>query len=474
MALIEAKTKYGIVRGVRGNNRGFTVFRGIPYAKPPVGELRFAPPQELDPWDGVKLCSEFGNMSVQMREVYGHYRREFFPEPKEMGEDCLTLHMWTPAEEPGEHLPVFLWIHGGGYSWGYSYEQEFDGEAMCKRGCILVSIGYRCNAFGFLAHPELTKRNGRSGNMGMEDQVLALRWVYENIAAFGGDPENITVHGQSAGAMSTRTLLTSPRCQGMIRHVILQSGGGINDWSEFRTMEEQEQIGVELLARAGLSFEQTMLAPAEELYKLLYSTMSIVMEQRGGGLGFHPCLDGYNLIEAPSKSILEGRINCDAIMCGTVEGDSGLIHFTAENDEEARLKNRASAFSSQNALGDWNARHGSATIYTYFFDHSLPGDELGSWHSCELWYMFGTMARCWRPWTGYDYVLSDAMVDYWCNFARSGNPNGDTVPAWTAYTSETPETMCFSDGSFGMKNLNLEPYAEEYRPYFQKSGRAFF
>ncbi|MCD8012050.1 MAG: carboxylesterase family protein [Lachnospiraceae bacterium] len=470
MALMEVKTDCGLVRGARGNNRGFTVFRGIPYGKPPVGALRFAPPQKREPWEGVLDCTRFEKTCMQTPESFGLYVKEFYPEPKNMGEDCLYLNIWTPADSSGQDLPVLLWIHGGAYLGGYSYEQEFDGEAMCKRGCILVSIEYRCNAFGFFGHPELTKRNGRCGSAGMEDQILALQWVHENIAAFGGSPENITVFGQSAGAMSTRTLLTSPRCRGLIRHAIIQSGGGINDWSEYRTMEAQEQLGIRLLEQADMTFEEVMTLPEQEVYERLDAAMSAVMGGPCGDLGFHPCIDGYNLVEYAGQSIKEGRMNCDSILCGGVAGDVDIICQFEEDEPDQGQKKRVAAYSAANALGDWMAKSGRRRIYTYYFDHALPGDGLGSWHSCELWYMFGTMARCWRPWKGYDYVLSDATVDYWCNFAKSGDPNGPGLPDWSAYTCEKPETMCFSDAGFGMKNLNLEPYAEEFKKYFQQWG----
>lgn len=160
MAVMEVKTKYGTVRGARGNNRGFTVFRGVPFGRPPVGDLRFAPPQEPEPWEGVMDCREFRTTCMQERGSFGHYGKEFYPEPKNMDEDCLYLNVWTPAASPEEKLPVFMWIHGGAYLGGYSYEQEFDGEAMCKRGCIWVSIEYRCNAFGFLPIRSWQKRTG--------------------------------------------------------------------------------------------------------------------------------------------------------------------------------------------------------------------------------------------------------------------------------------------------------------------------
>ena len=470
MALTLAQTKYGTVRGARGNNRGFTVFRGVPYGKSTAGALRFAPPQEPEPWSGVRDCIAFAPTCVQEQGSFSFYQKEFYPEPKTLSEDCLYLNVWTPAAEPGEKLPVFFWVHGGGYGGGYSYEQEFDGEAMCKRGCILVTIEYRCNSLGFFAHPELTARNGRSGNAGFYDQLLALNWVHENIEAFGGDPDNITVHGQSAGAMSTRTLLTSPLAKGLVRRVIIQSGGGINDWSGFRSMQEQEQLGVRLLQTAKMTLDEAMRLPAEEVYARLQKAMFALFGGFGGNLCFHPCLDGYGLAEAPGDAILAGRLNTQSIMVGSVSGDIGLQAKLPEDASDLPLRRRAVSFSSQTAWGEWNIQHDLPPIYGYYFDRNLPGDERGAWHSSELWYMFGSLSRCWRPWTGYDYELSDAMVDYWCAFARTGDPKVEGRPDWPPYTAATPEIMCFSDDGYGTKILVNEPYGREFLPYFQKSG----
>ncbi len=467
MAILQVQTNYGRVQGVRGNNPGFSVFKGIPYAAPPVGALRYAPPQPPEAWQGVRVCDRWNKACMQDPGSHGLYQKEFYPEPKQMDEDCLYLSIWTPAETGEERLPVFFWIHGGGYSGGYSYEMEFDGEAMCKRGCILVSIDYRCNSFGFFAHPELTKRNGCSGNQGMLDQVAALKWVHENIAAFGGDPDNITVHGQSAGAMSTKTLLTSPLCRGLMKHAIVQSGGGINDWSKFLTMQEQEQLGVRILELAGLTLDELMALPAQEAFTRLQEAARLVSGSPMA-LIFVPCVDGQALLESTGESIYAGRVNTDSIMCGSVAGDFRLNSAVEDADPDAAQKARVGAFASQQAWGAHNAANGRAPIYSYFFDRALPGDDNGSFHSCELWYMFGTMSRCWRPWTGYDYALSDAMVDYWCNFARTGDPNGGELPRWPAFTQAEPMTMCFSDGVFGAKALGEEPYAAEMLPAYIK------
>ena len=221
MAITETKTKYGQVHGVQKD--GYTVFRGVPYAKPPVGEKRFCPPEEPACWEGVYKADHFGCVCPQTEhEPDSFYGKEFYLDPEfgmKQSEDCLYLNIWTPANTVDEKLPVAFWIHGGAFMHGFSHESEFDGAAYCERGVILVAINYRLGAFGFLAHPWLSEESGagRSGNYAILDQIAALKWVKENIAAFGGDPENITVFGQSAGCMSVQTLVSSPLTENWIR-----------------------------------------------------------------------------------------------------------------------------------------------------------------------------------------------------------------------------------------------------------------
>jgi len=446
MALLEVSTQSGIVRGVRANNHGYSIFRGIPYAKPPVGALRYAPPQAVEPWEGILDCDRWPKACMQEQGSFWFFEKEFYPVPKDMSEDCLYLNIWTPAREPGEKLPVFFWIHGGGYGGGYSYEMEFDGEAMCKRGCILVTINYRCNSFGFFAHPELTARFGKSGNAGMYDQIAALKWVHENIAAFGGDPDNITVHGQSAGGMSTKALLASPLCRGLMNRAIIQSAGGLNDWSTFRTMAEQEQFGVKLLETAGLSLDELLALDSQAAFDTLQKAAA-KQADNPMQLGFSPCLDGEALVAAPSKCLSDGTINTDSLMCGAVGGDAGLNAQSIGMGAFGQAGDVPPFICCAATLSLARVRaEALKPIYGYEFDHSLPGgDGLGPFHSVELWFMFGSLHRAWRPWTGYDYVLSDTMVDYWCSFARTGDPNTEGRPFWPAYTNEDPRLMFFGD-----------------------------
>ena len=211
MAITLAKTKCGMVSGVEMPDKGITVFKGIPFAAPPVGDLRWKAPQPVEPWEGVLPATSFKPAAWQEYHKKGSfYDREWGHKPFERSEDCLYLNIWTPAESADEKLPVAVWIYGGGFMSGFAHENEFDGEAFSSKGVIYVSINYRLNIFGYLSHPDLEDEDGVSGNCGMYDQIAALRWVNENIASFGGDPENVMIFGQSAGAGSVISLFARP------------------------------------------------------------------------------------------------------------------------------------------------------------------------------------------------------------------------------------------------------------------------
>ncbi len=248
------KTKYGILEGVTSNG-GFALFRGIPYAKPPVGELRWRAPEEPEPWEGVRVCDTYGDACMQydrwgtatddVVDDSGHpyILMPNYPYPPKMSEDCLYLNIYTPAESAEDRLPVLFYIHGGGCQQWYGSDYEYCGDGFCRQGCILVTINYRLNVFGYYVHPELAAESGHdaSGNYGLMDQIAALKWVYENIAGFGGDPDNITCFGQSSGGMSTRAALCSPLAKNYIRRASIQSAGGLGMFSLDKTRAEMEE-----------------------------------------------------------------------------------------------------------------------------------------------------------------------------------------------------------------------------------------
>lgn len=419
---LTVKTKQGAVKGTFSEDKQTAIFRGVPYAQPPVGELRFRRPQEHEPWEGVRDCTRFSPICPQAdlrgMDLYG---KEFYDgEEVVMDEDCLYLNLWTPAgctEQSG--LPVLFWIHGGAFMHGHGSEKEFDGEGFAKKGVILVTINYRVNAFGFFAHPELEKETpeGVSGNYGILDQIFALRWVRENIAAFGGDPEQITTFGQSAGCMSVQTIISSPLSAGMLRGAILQSGGGIRALHETPKKEQLWETSQKLLEHLGVSsIEALRGVPAEQLRDAAYAVS-------GPGLGWTPHVDGFLLPASTDELAETGKIHDIHYMIGSTSGDIG----------GSELLQEAGKRFCENQL-----KLGRAPAYLYYFDRALPGDDSGAFHSSELWYVFETLPRCWRPWEEHDRELSRIMSTYWANFAKTGDPNGELLPRWEPYTTEDP------------------------------------
>lgn len=419
---LTVSTKQGAVKGFCSEDKQTVIFRGVPYAQPPVGELRFRRPQEHEPWEGVRDCTRFSAVCPQAdlrgMDLYG---KEFYDgEEVVMNEDCLYLNIWTPAgSTPESGLPVLFWIHGGAFMHGHGSEKEFDGEGFAKKGVILVTINYRVNAFGFFAHPDLEAENAErvSGNYGILDQIFALRWVRENIAAFGGDPEKITIFGQSAGCMSVQTIISSPLSAGMVRGAVLQSGGGIRALHETPKKEQLWETSKKLMEHLNVSsVEELRRVPAEKVRDAAYAT-------GGPGLGWTPHVDGFLLPASTDELAQAGKIHDIKYMIGSTSGDIGgskLLQEAGERFCENQLK------------------LGRAPAHLYFFDRALPGDDSGAFHSSELWYVFETLPRCWRPWEEHDYELSRIMSTYWANFAKTGDPNGELLPRWEPFTTEDP------------------------------------
>lgn len=411
-------TKQGQVEGYVSG--GTVIFKGIPYAAPPVGELRFRRPQEHEPWDGVLSCREFGSSCPQADlSAMDFYSKEFYDQPMPaLNEDCLYLNIWTPQSAgPDSKLPVMFWIHGGAFMHGTGSEKEFDGEGMARRGVILVTINYRVNVFGFFAHPELEKENAEhvSGNYGILDQIAALEWVRENIAGFGGDPENITVFGQSAGCMSVQTIISSKLSKGMLKRAILQSGGGLHALHETPSREQAHDTAKKLMDHLNVSaIAQLREIPAEKLRDAAYAVS-------GDGLSWTPHVDGWLLEDTTDQLALSGKIHDIQYIIGSLADDIG----------GSDLLQKAGAEWCENQL-----KLGRAPGYLYYFTRKLPGDDAGAFHSAELWYVFETLPRCWRPWEDRDRELSDRMAGYWTNFAKTGDPNGPGLPRWEPYTGE--------------------------------------
>ena len=465
-----AKTESGWVRGIQGSDVRTTVFKGIPFAADPVGENRWRAPQPVEPWGGVRDCIEFAPITVQ--KVPGinpdaFYSKEWHCDPEVPMDEAgsLALNIWTPAKTGNEKLPVMIWIFGGGFQEGYCHEMEFDGEAMNRKGVILVSIPYRLNVFGFLAHPDLTKEDPENPtNFGLLDQNYAIAWVKRNIANFGGDPDNITIFGQSAGGGSTMFQCTSPKSAGLFDKAISQSAAGIPSTYPrcfiplADPMETAEERGVRFL------HDWLGVDTIEEARKLDWR---FVEEQyQKSHLRFTANIDGKFVLDQWYERAMAGQLNPKYLMIGNTDNE---FVYTPGDDPEKWLKDSFgdNAEKYREACGgDINKKvlgfdltekllcealaDIGRPIYYYTFGPTIPGDEAGAFHSSDLWFVFETLNKCWRPFDGHHYDLARKMANYWTNFAKTGDPNGvdqdgTPMPEWKTYSREEPNQMLFMD-----------------------------
>jgi para-nitrobenzyl esterase len=416
----------GKLIGVETPTKGIIAYKGIPFAAPPVGDLRWKEPQPVIPWEGVKTADKYGAAAMQVtwdpESFYGKEWQASGSVP--FNEDCLYLNVWTPAAgEMNKKLPVAMWIHGGGYREGFAFEPEMDGgEEWASRGVILVSVTYRLGVIGFFSHPLLSEEspNNVSGNYGLLDQAAALKWIKNNIEQFGGDPNNITVFGQSAGAGSVQSLCASPLSKDLISHAISMSGGGLGNYRMGFTLEASEKNNKEMMDY----FKKTTLAEMRALsFDELLEMSNEYGEKTEKRMFWGPVIDNYMLEGTFSDEAIAGKIADIPYMFGYTSND--LMDMTK-------------------AVGDFcalRAEKSDKPAYAYLFARQLPGDSSGAFHSADLWYVFHSMKHSWRPFTDGDKELSNKIVDYWTNFAKSGNPNGNGDELWTQYTSENPGFM---------------------------------
>ena len=478
--LRETRTENGRVRGVVGTDARITVYKGIPFAADTSGENRWRSPQPAKDWEGVRDCSEFGPIPMQRtpgRDPEAFYSKEWHVDPEVlMGEDCLRANIWTPAKSADEKLPVMVWIFGGGLQEGYPHEMEFDGERIASRGVILVSIGYRVNVFGLLCHPELTAESPDApANWAFQDQAYGIAWVKRNIANFGGDPDNITIFGQSAGGLSILAQMCSPKTEGLFQKGIIESIGGMNpvvptvmgmpqdplDLMEKRGEEFFEELGVKTLAEARKLDGRYILEKFYENTKIFRFWGAVI--------------DGKFLTKTLDQSVIDGDYHADAFMIGNTK-DEFMVNIPGDGDEavDAYIDRefgdaadayravvrampgdyRANATVHQMHLGnlmmDAFAAKQGRKFYTYVFGPTIPGDDAGAFHSSDLWFQFETLMKCWRPFDGHHFDLSRKMCNYWTNFAKTGDPNGPDkdgtpMPEWRPYTEEDPHSILLYD-----------------------------
>jgi para-nitrobenzyl esterase len=470
----QTRVENGIVRGMPAADPRITVFRGVPFAAPPVGERRWKAPQPADDWDGVLEAYTFAPVSMQRVPGLNKadiYTKEFHVDPGiPMSEDCLYLNIWTPAKAEGEKLPVYVWYFGGALQVGYTSEMEFNGERLARRGVVVVTINYRLNVFGFLAHPELTRENPDfPTNFGNLDQKFAVEWVKRNIAAFGGDPDNITIGGQSAGGGSVLTQLTSPLTGGLFQKAIVQSGISYGAYEQrfgrYLTLEQAEKDGEDFFRHLGVS----NLKEARALDADYIRDKSLTYHKWYWGT----TIDGHYVVDNPMNLMLKNKRHMVPLLMGYTSSEflsSPKVSSFEELEALAAEKfgDRAGEFLDICKSPDLNESVRKATFrtaevairavykrslqaeapdnYFYMFDAFIPGeDSPGTFHSVDLWFFFETLASCWRPFTGVHYDLARMMCNYWANFIKTGDPNGPDADG-----TPMPEWKPFSTGEFPM------------------------
>jgi para-nitrobenzyl esterase len=460
-------TADGDLQGIVSGDGLVRAFKGIPYATPPVGQLRWQPPQPIAPWTGVRDATRFGPRAMQ-----NHIWDDMFFFDAGPSEDCLYLNVWAPAKPAAAKLPVMVWIYGGGFIAGGTSEPRQNGADLCQKGVVVVSMGYRVGIFGFYAHPELTAESSRhaSGNQGLLDMVAALQWVKKNIADFGGDPDNVTIFGESAGSFAVSTLMASPLAQGLFHKAIGESGAMFGSMRPTRSLAAAQSGGMKFAQDAfgTTSLEKLRALPAQEI-------LDAAMKP-GGHDGYGPDVDGWFLpadcptIFAAAKQahvpLLAGW-NLDEGGADTLFGHDAptLANYQARAQErfgdkadeflkayaatdDAGAKRVAADFGGDLFIGystwKWLDAHvatGGQPVYRYHFEQRLPvdanarpGTEPVANHSGEIEYVFQVLWSKRLEFGPDDRQVSATMGSYWTNFAKTGNPNGPGLPAWPQYT----------------------------------------
>ncbi|MDQ8180180.1 carboxylesterase/lipase family protein [Pelagicoccus sp. SDUM812005] len=489
-SLLQVEVAEGRLEGSLSPDGEVISFKGVPYAAPPVGELRWKAPQAVEPWEGTRKATAFGPRAMQ-KPIWDDMF--FFDEGP--SEDCLYLNVWRPAEFEAEALPVMFWIHGGGFFAGGTSEPRQDGSSLAKKGVMVVSVGYRMGVFGFMAHPELTAESpdGASGNYGLLDMVAALEWVQANIEAFGGDPGNVTIFGESAGSWAVSSLMASPEARGLFHKAIAQSGAVLSPWRQPPAREEAEQVALAFAEKhfEGASLAELRALPAEDLLEVYW---------RDGLRDFSVCQDGLFFPEDPAEVFAKGEQSDVPLIAGWnldeggaggfLQGEASVENYRARAESE--FGERAQAFldvysadgpeSVERAAADYvgdrfigygtwrlieeQARTASSPVFRYRFDQLLPlpldapaDAQPRAAHSWEIEYVFDVLASKDLPWRSEDFEVAAMMSSYWSNFAKTGNPNGKGLPEWPAYSERESKPVLHIDAS---PELRSDTHRERY------------
>jgi para-nitrobenzyl esterase len=456
----QVKTAAGVVEGTTGAD-GIRVFKGIPFAEPPVGELRWKSPQPKKPWEGVRKTQAFGPSPMQNRSL-----SLMLGVPDNYSEDCLYLNVWTPAKDAGSRLPVMVWIYGGAFAMGSTATPLYDGKRLAEKGVVFVSVAYRVGLFGFLTHPELTREGGR-GNFGLRDQIAGLEWVRDNIAAFGGDPSRVTIFGESAGGISVSMLASSPKAKGLFQRAISQSGGSFappkiarEGGQNVSPLKLAEAEGVKLLTSLGVKdIAAARALPANDLLK--------------SGTRWWPVFDGDVLLGDQYELYQSGKFNDTPILVGTNSDEGAMFarpgatsdSFIAQirggfgehadrilkayphaTPEEAFKATKDIFRDSVFAWHTWawarlQTEKGNNKAFVYYFEHHTPQSPGGANHGSEIAYVMRNLGQPNRSPRLEDAAVSNLMSGYWVNFAKTGDPNGAGMPEWPAFTTGSPQVM---------------------------------
>jgi len=476
--LRQVKTENGWVRGIEAADPRITAFKGIPFAAPPVGQNRWRAPQPCENWEGVRDCFRFAPISMQWIPGLGDdiYCREWHVDPEiPMGEDCLYLNVWTNAKSADEKLPVLVWFFGGGLQCGYPAEMEFDGERIARRGIVVVTVNYRVGALGFLTHPQISLEQPEApANFGNLDQQAGLRWVQRNIAAFGGDPSRVTIAGQSAGGGSVLSQVACRANQGLFSGAVVMSamifdpylrreigrpellkaaekkGEDFFAFLGVKTLEEARAMEAVPLQRAYEKYMETHI-PFFTVQDDLFCVGDPIALYRAGDCVEVTMMAGSTADEFPNTIAAEDESSLKA-EAARIFGEKADAFLSFP---EAHTQLPGQGFAPVSGIG-CTVRGVLSDVaktgrkgFCYRFNPDIPGwDNPGTFHSSDLWFWFETLAKCWRPFVGRHYDLARQMCDYFCNFVRSGDPNGsdlngEPLPRWDACSGDAPCVMTF-------------------------------
>ena len=507
---VQTAIQHGVIEGNYDTKTGVQKFFGIPFAKPPVGELRWKAPQPLAPWKGVKETKKFGPRPMQ-GIVFG----DMMSRSEGLSEDCLYLNVWTPAKKNTQNLPVLVYFYGGGNVAGDGSEPRYDGESMSKKGVVVVTCNYRLNIFGNMAHSELSTETSYkgSGNYGYYDQLAALQWVQKNIAAFGGDPNHVTIAGESAGSVAVSYQMASPLSKGLIHAAIGESGGGIEPTMAPVSLAEAEKSGAEFLQKAGVkSIKELRGMSTKDIYDMYQDSkrfgfpvvldgnfLSKKLPEIFAAKEQHqiPLLLGWNSAEIPGGAFMQGKPYTVENYLERVKKeypndvDKVMSLYPAHSEKEVELSATALAADRFISYSTWkwfdlHRNNSSQPVYRYLYSKlrpplvdqntvsalaggtvrregpvQTPPPAVGAPHACEIEYAMGNLHLVKEyAWTADDFKVSDTMLNYFTNFVKTYNPNSDKLPEWPAAKAgdATPPVMIIDTNSRAEKAMNDARY----------------